>query len=262
MRLVWAFIASAVIGILGGLIGLGGAEFRLPVLVGIFQFSTLHAVVINLAVSLVTVCFSFVFRASTIPFAQVADSWPIILNLLTGSLFGSYLGVHFATKINERMLNRIVLVFLVFLGFVLISHGSGSPEGGGLELASIVRMLLGVAAGVIIGVFSSMLGVAGGELIIPTLLFLFSVDMKLAGSLSLAISIPTIIVGLLKYRSHDSFQVFVGQRDFLLVMAVGSIVGALAGSYLLPYISAHLLKTGVGVILLISAVKLFYHRTR
>ena len=111
MRFVWAFIASGVIGMLGGVIGLGGAEFRLPVLVGLFQFSTLHAVVINLAVSLVTVCFSLVFRASAIPLAQVADSWPIIFNLLAGSLFGSYLGVHFATKINERMLNRIVFGF-------------------------------------------------------------------------------------------------------------------------------------------------------
>lgn len=260
MRLWGAFIASSVIGILGGLIGLGGAEFRLPVLVGIFQFSTLHAVVINLAVSLVTVCFSLIFRASIIPFAQVADSLPIILNLLTGSVFGSYLGVHFATKINARMLNRIVLAFLIFLGLVLISHGIVLSEAKGLELDPIIRMSLGVVAGVIIGVFSSMLGVAGGELIIPTLLFLFSVDMKLAGSLSLAISIPTIIVGLFKYRSHDSFQVFAGQRDFLLVMAVGSIVGALTGSYLLPYISAHSLKTGLGVILLISAIKLFYHR--
>jgi len=105
-----------------------------------------------------------------------------------------------------------------------------------------------------------MLGVAGGELIIPTLLFLFAVDMKLAGSLSLAISIPTIIVGLLKYRANDSFQVFTGQRDFLLAMAAGSIAGALAGSHLLPYVSARLLKTVLGVILLISAEKLFYRR--
>jgi len=180
-----------VIGTLGGLIGLGGAEFRLPVLVGLFQFSTLHAVVINLAVSLVTVCSSLIFRASSIPFAQVADSWPVILNLLAGSLFGSYIGVHFATKINERMLNRIVLVFLVFLvflGFVLISHGLIAPGSGGLEMAPVVRILLGVAA--------------------------------------------------------------------------GSIVGEFVGSYLLPYVSAHLLKTVLGVILLISAVKLFYRHKR
>ncbi|TLD41656.1 MAG: putative membrane protein [Candidatus Jettenia ecosi] len=49
-------------------------------------------------------------------------------------------------------------------------------------------------AGIGVGVFSSMLGVAGGELIIPTIMLLFSVDIKLAGSLSLAISIPTIML--------------------------------------------------------------------
>ena len=33
-----AFLGGAVIGALGGLIGLGGAEFRLPLLIGAFRF--------------------------------------------------------------------------------------------------------------------------------------------------------------------------------------------------------------------------------
>jgi hypothetical protein len=47
-----AFSWGTGIGTLGGLIGLGGAEFRLPVLAGIFQFRLLDAIVINLLVSL------------------------------------------------------------------------------------------------------------------------------------------------------------------------------------------------------------------
>ena len=35
---------------------------------------------------------------------------------------------------------------------------------------------------------ASLLGVAGGELLIPTLVLLFGLDLKLAGSVSLAIS--------------------------------------------------------------------------
>ncbi|GIL19544.1 hypothetical protein [Candidatus Jettenia sp. AMX1] len=58
-------------------------------------------------------------------------------------------------------------------------------------------------AGIGVGVFSSMLDVAGGELIIPTIILLFSVDIELAGSLSLAISIPTIIMGLVKYKNQQ-----------------------------------------------------------
>ena len=37
------FVAGSLIGALGGLIGLGGAEFRLPVLVSVFKLDTLLA---------------------------------------------------------------------------------------------------------------------------------------------------------------------------------------------------------------------------
>jgi len=39
-----AFCAGVAIGLLGGLIGLGGAEFRLPLLIGLFGFVALRAV--------------------------------------------------------------------------------------------------------------------------------------------------------------------------------------------------------------------------
>jgi hypothetical protein len=39
------FVAGSLIGKLGGLIGLGGAEFRLPVLVGLFRLQTLEAII-------------------------------------------------------------------------------------------------------------------------------------------------------------------------------------------------------------------------
>jgi hypothetical protein len=47
-----AFAGGAVIGALGGLIGLGGAEFRLlPLLIGMFRFPALQAVILNKAMS-------------------------------------------------------------------------------------------------------------------------------------------------------------------------------------------------------------------
>lgn len=260
MRLLSSFSIGALIGVLGGLIGLGGAEFRLPALVGLFKFKTIHAVMINLTVSLVTVCFSFLFRSAIIPYSEVWAQWPIIVNLLAGSLTGSYIGVHFATRLNEKNLNRLVMVFLIVLGLTLLLHGILFEHATALDVPPALRMVLGALAGVVIGMFSSMLGVAGGELIIPTLLFLFAVDIKLAGSLSLAISIPTIMIGLTKYRSQEPFQIVRQEGKFIAVMAVGSILGSFAGSHLLQGMSGEFIKTFLGLILLISAVKLFYRK--
>ena len=48
-------------------------------------------------------------------------------------------------------------------------------------------IVAGLVAGFCIGIVASLLGVAGGELLIPTLVLLFGIDVKLAGSLSLAV---------------------------------------------------------------------------
>jgi len=64
-----AFGVGAVIGALGGLIGLGGAEFRLPLLIGTFRFGALQAVILNKAMSLSVVASALPFRAATVPCA-------------------------------------------------------------------------------------------------------------------------------------------------------------------------------------------------
>jgi uncharacterized protein len=51
----------------------------------------------------------------------------------------------------------------------------------------------GLAAGFGVGVVAAVMGVAGGELLIPTIV-LYGIDIKLAGSLSLAVSLPTMLV--------------------------------------------------------------------
>jgi len=50
-----AAATGAAVGVLGGLIGLGGAEFRLPLLITMFGFVALQAVIVNKAMSLIVV---------------------------------------------------------------------------------------------------------------------------------------------------------------------------------------------------------------
>lgn len=90
----------------------------------------------------------------------------------------------------------------------LLSFGR-DPHAGGQALArGNLQLVAGLAAGFINGVIASLLGVAGGELLIPTLVLLFGVDIKLVGCLSLAVSLPTMIVGFTRYSRDRSFAVW------------------------------------------------------
>src|SRR5690348_14658952 len=99
-----AFAGGGIIGVLGGLIGLGGAEFRLPLLIGACRFGALQAVILNKAMSLVVVASALPFRSTTVPFEAVAASWPIIVNLLAGSLIGAWFGAAWATRLSSKTL--------------------------------------------------------------------------------------------------------------------------------------------------------------
>jgi uncharacterized protein len=72
-RPLTAFVTGASVGVLGGLIGLGGAEFRLPLLIALFGFLALEAIIVNKAISLIVVTSALVFRGTTIPLATVLE---------------------------------------------------------------------------------------------------------------------------------------------------------------------------------------------
>jgi hypothetical protein len=99
----------------------------------------------------------------------------------------------------------------------------------------------GVVAGFAIGVLAALLGVAGGELLIPTLLLLFGADIKLAGSLSLTVSLPTMLIGFARYSRDRSFAVLVRNRLFAFVVAAGSIIGTFLGGRLLGLVPSFIL---------------------
>ena len=96
-----AFTGGITIGVLGGLIGLGGAEFRLPLLIGVFGFVALEAVILNNAMSLVVVTTALPARLAAVPFADLAPHSAIVVNLLAGSLAGAWIGATWATRVRS-----------------------------------------------------------------------------------------------------------------------------------------------------------------
>lgn len=245
------------VGLLGGLIGLGGAEFRLPLLIGMFGFAALQAVIMNKAMSLVVVLTALPARLMRVPFHDLAAHWSILVNLLLGSLIGAWVGATWAIRMRTAVLYRVLAGLLVVIAAVLVANHFGTIPS--LDLAPGPRFVVGIAAGTVIGVVAAVMGVAGGELLIPTIVLLWGLDARLAGSLSVMVSLPTMLVAFARYSKDQSFIVLRANGRFVITMALGSVAGTVAGASLLGVVTSDVLIPLLAGLLVVSAYRVYRH---
>ncbi|MEU5087284.1 sulfite exporter TauE/SafE family protein [Streptomyces sp. NPDC021356] len=203
--------------------------------------------------SLVVVVVALPARLAAVSATQLADHWPVAVNLPAGSLLGAWAGASRAVRMRSGTLYKVPAALMVFMAAaLLVTHLTtvGTPA-----LPLWAQVPCGVVAGFGIGVVAAITGVAGGELLIPTIVLLSGLDIRTAGSLSLLVSLPTMLVAFARYRRDGSFAVLAANLRFTGVMAAGSIAGAL----LVGVFSDLMLVPVPAVILLVSSVKFVRH---
>jgi uncharacterized membrane protein YfcA len=243
------------------LLGLGGAEFRLPLLVTVFRYTLRRAVSLNLAVSFVAVVVAAVARWALAEQPPLASAAPVAACMMAGGMAGATLGARWLTRISDERLHAGVRTLLVSIGVLLMVESVVPWTSAGLPFGPIARGAVAAVSGVIIGAVSTILGVAGGELIIPTLVLLFGVPIKAAGTTSLLISIPTMLVGLARHRARGAFQEVAQVRRVVVPMGLGTVVGSAVGGLLIAYAPADAVKVLLGVALIASALRVFKVRS-
>ena len=109
-------------------------------------------------------------------------------------------------------------------------------------------ILIGIAVGVASGLF----GVGGGIIIVPALVYLLGYDQKLASGTSLLAIVLPALVGVVSYGMR-------GDVDYLLalLLAVGSIVGAPIGAWLLKRLPKRAVQVVFICFLVLVIVSLF-----
>ncbi len=253
-----AFGVGLSVGVLGGLIGLGGAEFRLPALVILFGYALRQAIPLNLAASLITLAASLAARSQTLSLVPVVPYVAAVGALLTGSLAGALAGPRIAQRLSNARLRRLVVALLVLIGGLLVAEAFVPVAPPALlPREAVVWVSAGVGLGLGIGLVSSLLGVAGGELLIPTLVFGYGVDVKSAGTASVLIALPTVAAGVARWARMGGLSDRAAVRGTVVPMGVGSVLGASAGSALARVAPAELVKLLLGLLLLISALRAF-----
>ena len=109
-------------------------------------------------------------------------------------------------------------------------------------------ILLGLTA----GVFSGFMGLGGGILLTPALVYIFGLTQHQAQGTSLAVMVPPITL-LAAMRYYYSGNV---KLNIALFIALGFVAGGLIGAQIVQSVPDLILKKVFGLILLVVAVKM------
>jgi len=131
-------------------------------------------------------------------------------------------------------------------------HARGADSLGGMRKRGGTGIVL-VAIGVLAGVLSGLFGVGGGTVIVPLLVLFLKFDQRLAAGTSLAAIVPTAAVGVISYAVHGSVAWVPA-----ILLAVGAVVGAQIGTWLLPRISQTALRWGFVAFIVVVIASLFF----
>jgi uncharacterized protein len=251
-----AFGWSVPIGGLAGLVGLGGGEFRLPVLMYVVGYPAKAAVPLNLAVSLVTLTFALVARSGAVSVGALVPYLNEVVGLAAGGVASAFYGARFVNAIKSEYLVKTIAAVLAALGVLILfevaqpfHYAQVIPAGAPLHFVA------GLALGIIIGLVSSILGVAGGELLVPSMMFIFGADIKTAGTASIVISVCVVTSGLWRYWRLGAIETRLGAKRIVSAMSAGSLIGAALGGMAVGFAPVGAIKTVLGLVLLAAAVK-------
>ncbi len=224
--------------------GLGAAFILIPVLLllGVPLLTAMSTALLLNAIAMFVACLNYA-REKLIIFKTAI---PIAI----AAMIFSPLGARTAEYLSEAILKWIFIIFLLFAASMIlfykakerqIAHGTGR------------LVFWGILVGIIAGFLGGMLGVGGGNFIVPFLMFL-GFNAKNAAATTAFIVIFSSFSGFLGHVS-------LGNIDLILLVfcAFGSISGAILGSYLMKNkMSIRQVKIAIGIVLYIVAAKMIF----
>ncbi len=190
-------VLGAIAGILAGLLGIGGGTVVVPMLVFAFSWQNLPPdVIIHMAIgtSLASIMFTAV-SSSWAHHKHGGVDWHVFKFITIGILLGTYCGSFVAARLPARYLQIFFVVFLLYVATNMLLNKKPNPTR---HLPGFAGM---TGAGLVIGAISSLVGIGGGTLSVPFLVW-HNVDMRRAVGTSAAIGFPIAFAGALGYVTN------------------------------------------------------------
>ncbi len=245
---VWFYVIStSVVFVFSGLLamaGLGAAFLFVP----FFYYMGLplsEATPIALLLNVVSLFMAAVNygRARLINFRM---GIPIML----AAVISAPLGARLTPYVARDILLALFAAFLVFAGFMMLFY---SPQPRQKPLISWVEVGVGIGIGIVAGFLGGLLGVGGGNFILPVLAWM-GLDPKIAAGTTAMIVVFSSFSGFLGHVSLGGLE-----PRFLAIMALAAGGGSLVGSnWMKTRLSSQQLKRIIGVLLWLIALKMVF----
>ncbi|MCF6322862.1 MAG: sulfite exporter TauE/SafE family protein [Gammaproteobacteria bacterium] len=251
--LLYYLLLGIVAGTLAGMLGIGGGLIIVPALVIIFKAQGFDpSIIMHLALgtSLATIVVTSLSSIRT-HHQRGAVQWPVVIRLSAGIMVGALCGALLAGQFASDWLQKLFAIFALLVALQMA-----------LELRpEVVRDLPGCAAlagvGGVIGVVSALVGIGGGSMTTPFLLWC-GVAVRQAIATSAACGLPIALAGALGYWLAG--QSVAGLPEWssgylywpaLVGVVASSIVCASFGARMTHLLSVRVLKRGFALLLFV-----------
>ncbi len=227
-----------------GLFGVGGGIVIVPALVVVVAFAQRRAHATSLAAIVV------ISLSGAVGYAVAGEiSWPIAAAMSAGGLVGAPVGTHLLQRLPQHVLQ------LGFAGLLLVTAVRIAIGGGGdgelLTDIGVLGFIAFVALGFAGGVVAGLMGVGGGIITVPALTILAGLPLVVAKGTSLAVIVPTALVGTL--RNGRSGEVDLGAAG---LVAGGGIITAFAASQVSLDLDPQISSVSFAALLTVTALRL------
>lgn len=227
-------------GLLSGLFGIGGGIIIVPALLTMLSMERRLAHGTSLAATVPVALASFV----TYAVGGNVDR-PVAACLAAGAIVGAIVGTHLLQIIPKTPLTIIFIVVILLTAVRLVASG----ESLGREELTVPGIAALIVIGFVTGTLSGLLGIGGGIVMVPAMVVLFAMPPVLAKGTSVAVIVPSAIVGTLRNRANDNVNLRVGAA-----IGVSGVVSAVIGSLIAGSLSASFSNAMFALLLVIVAV--------
>jgi uncharacterized protein len=246
------FAAAFVASIFGSMVGLGGGFILVPILRLFLGFAPADAAGTSLAL--------IVANSASGAFTYLLQRRVHLrlgLLMAAGGLPGGILGAILSTHISPRLYDMILAVLLIGVAVDMAWNAERRMAGRVEHHIGIKAMSHRAALGIgfVVGIFSSLFGLGGGIVIVPTLLYFSNLPAHAISATSHFVILLTSPVGLtVHFLQHD-----VVVQD-ALPLVLGGLLGGPVGARLSLRLKSPQLLIVVAVALVIAAVSLVWRQ--